>query len=393
MEGRAVLMYVAYWPGPGHRRPKFPLVRKVRMNGVPWGPTTLITMSASGVHKEVDEALYGFVDRQRPGLLGISEDLAPMLSALDALLSGGKRLRPAFCYWGWRALNGPDGPEIVAAAASLELLQASALIHDDVMDGSDTRRGQPSVHRRFEALHASEGWPGAAAPFGTGAAILLGDLTLAWSGEMFDRCGLAEDVLAAGRPIYDVMRTEVMCGQYLDMLEQTRGTGTVESALKVVKYKSAKYTIERPLHLGAAMAGASPSDLEALSSYGLPLGAAFQLRDDVLGVFGDPAETGKPAGDDLREGKRTVLIALAQESATPAQREVMQRLLGDPQLDLAGVEELRAVLLDTDALAGCEAMIDRFAAEAYAALAAAPIDAEARSALTDLTTAATARRV
>ncbi|GAA3216382.1 polyprenyl synthetase family protein [Actinocorallia longicatena] len=350
-------------------------------------------MSSSRVRKEVDEALYAFVDRQRPGLLGISEDLSPMLSALDVLLAGGKRLRPAFCYWGWRALGGADGPEIIAAAASLELLQASALIHDDVMDGSDTRRGQPSVHRRFEALHASEGWPGSAVPFGMGAAILLGDLTLAWSGEMFDTSGLPGEVLAPGRPLYDVMRTEVMCGQYLDMLEQARGTGDVESALRVVKYKSAKYTIERPLHLGAAMAGASAADLEALSDYGLPLGAAFQLRDDVLGVFGDPAETGKPAGDDLREGKRTVLIALAQERATPAQREVLRRRLGDPGLDLSGVEELRTILVETGALSGCESMIDEFAAQAHVALAAAPIAAEAVAALTDLTVAATARRV
>lgn len=350
-------------------------------------------MSSSRVRKEVDEALYAFVDRQRPTLIGISEDLAPMLSALDVLLSGGKRLRPAFCYWGWRAAGGADGPEIISAAASLELLQASALIHDDVMDGSDTRRGQPSVHKRFEALHRSEGWPGIAEGFGTGAAILLGDLTLAWSGEMFDTSGLTEHGLALGRGIYDIMRTEVMCGQYMDMLEQARGNGNVETALRVVKYKSAKYTIERPLHLGAIMAGASSSDLEALSAYGLPLGAAFQLRDDVLGVFGDPAETGKPAGDDLREGKRTVLIALAHERATSSQREVMRSRLGDPELDIEGVEELRGILVETQALAGCEKMIDEFASQAFSALKAAPVAHEARAALGDLTVAATARRV
>jgi geranylgeranyl diphosphate synthase type I len=355
--------------------------------------TTLIGVTSSRVRKEVDEALYAFVDRQRPGLLAMCDDLVPMMSALDQLLAGGKRLRPAFCYWGWRAFDGVDRPEIISAAASLELLQASALIHDDVMDASDTRRGQPSVHKRFEAMHVAEGWPGAADAFGEGAAILLGDLALSWSGQMYDTSGLPEEVLKAGRPIYDIMRTEVMCGQYLDMLEQARGTGNVESALRVVKFKSAKYTIERPLHLGAALAGATPQDLEALSAYGLPLGAAFQLRDDVLGVFGDPAETGKPAGDDLREGKRTVLIALALESASAAQREIIQRRLGDPALDLAGVQELREVLHDTGALEGCEAMIDSFATEAYTALEAAPIRQEARRALTELTVAATARRV
>ncbi|MFI0445037.1 polyprenyl synthetase family protein [Actinomadura sp. 6N118] len=354
---------------------------------------TITDMSTRLIRKEVDEALLAFVDRQRPGLLAISDELGPMLSALDALLAGGKRLRPAFCYWGWRGAGGGEAPGVVNAAASLELLQASALIHDDVMDSSDTRRGQPSAHRRFEAMHREQGWPGAAAPFGAGAAILLGDLCLAWSGEMYESSALDADRLSRGRAFYDLMRTEVMAGQYLDMLEGTRDTGTVDTALRVVEYKSAKYTIERPLHMGAALAGASPEVIEALSAYGRPLGIAFQLRDDVLGVFGDPAETGKPAGDDLREGKRTVLVALTLERADAAAAEVVRRRLGDPALDDAGVAGLRAIIEETGGLAACEAMIDRYAAEAGAALDAAPLTAEAREALGELTIAATARRV
>jgi geranylgeranyl diphosphate synthase type I len=345
----------------------------------------------SPLSKDIDEVLLAFVDRQRPTLLSISDDLAPMLATLDALLAGGKRLRPAFCYWGWRSAGGEVQSEAVTAAASLELLQASALIHDDVMDASDTRRGQPSVHRRFEAMAEAAGW-GAAGSFGTGAAILLGDLCLAWSGEMYDRCGLPADALERGRKVYDLMRTEVMCGQYLDMLEQARGSGTVETALRVVEYKSAKYTIERPLHLGAVLAGADEAALAALSGYGLPLGIAFQLRDDVLGVFGDPVETGKPAGDDLREGKRTVLIALALERATPVQAEVVRLRLGDPALDPAGVAELRSVIVDTGALAACETMIETYAAQAHAALDSPSIMIGARGALTELAVAATARR-
>ncbi|MCW2889687.1 MAG: Polyprenyl synthetase [Streptosporangiaceae bacterium] len=346
---------------------------------------------SSRVSKEIGETLLGFVDRQRPALLSISDDMAPMLAALDVLLAGGKRLRPLFCYWGWRGAGGDDSREAVAAAASLELLQASALIHDDVMDASDTRRGQPSVHRRFEAMARAAGW-GAAESFGTGAAILLGDLCLAWSGEMYDRCGLPAETLQRGRRVYDLMRTEVMCGQYLDMLEQARGTGTVETALRVVEYKSAKYTIERPLHLGAALAGADEAVPSGLSAYGLPLGIAFQLRDDVLGVFGDPAETGKPAGDDLREGKRTVLIALALERATPAQADVVRLRLGDPALDPGGIADLRSVIVDTGALTACEALIDTYAAQAHAALESSSIAIAARAALTELAVAATARR-
>ncbi len=360
-------------------------------------------MSTSPIRKEVDGALLAFVDRQRPNLLAISDELAPLMAALDALLAEGKRLRPAFCYWGWRAagaveedLGGTPGERlhegIVNAAASLELLQASALIHDDVMDSSDTRRGQPSMHRRFEALHRAQGWPGPARAFGEGTAILLGDLCLAWSGEMFETCGLDEERRGRGRAVYDLMRTEVMCGQYLDMLEGTRGEATVDTALRVVEFKSAKYTIERPLHLGAALAGGPPEATAALTGYGVPLGIAFQLRDDVLGVFGDPAETGKPAGDDLREGKRTVLVALSLERATPAQAAALQRRLGDPGLDLPGVDELRQIITDTGGLAACEAMIARYTGDAERVLAAAPFPEEARDALNALAVAATTRR-
>jgi geranylgeranyl diphosphate synthase, type I len=348
-------------------------------------------MSSGRIRKEVDEALFAFVDRQRPVLHAISDDLDPLVSALAALLAGGKRLRPAFCYWGWRGAGGADLPEIVPAAASLELLQAGALIHDDVMDASDTRRGRPAAHRRFQSLHESSGWPGAAAAFGTSAAILLGDLCLAWSGQMYEESDLPAAALRRGRPVYDQMRTEVMSGQYLDIVEQARGRGTVESALRVVVFKSAKYTIERPLHLGAALAGARPRVVAGYSAYGLPLGIAFQLRDDVLGVFGDPAVTGKPAGDDLREGKRTVLIALALRAATAAQAEVVRAALGDRELGDAGIEALRSVIVDTGALAACEDMIESYTSEATDALGAAPIAPEAREALAGLAVAATAR--
>jgi geranylgeranyl diphosphate synthase, type I len=355
-------------------------------------------VGTSRVRKEIDEALYAFVDTQRPELEAVSADLAPLLAALDSLLSGGKRLRPAFCYWGWRGAGGDEMPELFTAAASLELLQAGALIHDDVMDGSDTRRGQPSAHRRFGALHGESRWLGSAEAFGSGAAMLLGDVCLTWCDEMFQGSGLPDEALRRGRPIFDRMRTEVMCGQYLDLVGQARGPlpdgqAMVEAALRIVRYKSAKYTVERPLQLGAALAGAGRRAIETLSAYGLPLGTAFQLRDDVLGVFGDPAETGKPAGDDLREGKRTVLVALTLRHADAAQAEVMEALLGDPGLNAAGVETLRSVIVDTGALDACERMIDRYAADAADALAAAPLTAEAHDALADLAVAATARTV
>jgi geranylgeranyl diphosphate synthase, type I len=345
------------------------------------------------VRDQVGLALRGFLAQQRAVLLQAGGELLPALAALEELLAAGKRLRPAFCYWGWRGAGGQDGPPILTAAAALELLHASALVHDDVMDGSDTRRGRPSLHRLFAARHAEWGWRGSPESFGVGAAILMGDLLLAWTDGMYHASGLPEDALRRGQPVLDLMRTEVIAGQYLDLLGQAAGDGTVASALRVVEYKTARYTIERPLHLGAALAGCPGGPVPAaFSAYGLPLGVAFQLRDDILGVFGDPAQTGKPAGDDVREGKQTVLLAIARARATPAQARIIDERLGDPRLDEAGAAEVRAVITDTGALAACETMIGQHVAEAVAALGHAPVTGEAKEALAELAVAATARR-
>ncbi|MDO8307110.1 MAG: polyprenyl synthetase family protein [Actinomycetota bacterium] len=345
----------------------------------------------SRVQAVVDEVLA----HQSSVLAGVSDDLVPMVEALTALLAGGKRLRPAFCYWGWRGAGGPgdSDDEALRAAASLEFLQACALIHDDVMDGSDTRRGLPSAHRRFAGVHRGAEWLGSPESFGIGAAILLGDLCLSWADEVLLGCDLPADALRRGKVVYDEMRTELMAGQYLDLLEQARGGGSVERALKVVRYKSAKYTIERPLHLGAALAGAGEDVIAAYSGYGLPLGEAFQLRDDILGVFGDPAETGKPAGDDLREGKRTVLVAIAVERSTPAQAGLIRRHLGDPGLDEAGVATLREIISATGALDHTEELIERLLAEALGALDTTDLEPTARGVLHGLAYAATQRTV
>jgi geranylgeranyl diphosphate synthase, type I len=361
------------------------------------------------LRNRVSAELTAFLDRQEALLSAVSADLLPVVAALRDFLDGGKRMRPAFCYWGWRAAGGADAappsaseadePAAVRAAASLELLQASALIHDDYMDGSDTRRGAPAIHRRFEALHRAGAWDGGAERFGAAAAILLGDITLTWCDEMFTRCGLDAVRVHAARPVFDLMRSEVMAGQYLDVVAQARGlsvstpTEALARARTVIRYKSAKYTVERPLQLGAALAtGLTDGPLiDGLSHYGLPLGEAFQLRDDVLGVFGDPAATGKPAGDDLREGKQTVLVALAAERATEAQSKALRSGLGDPSLDEDGVAELRSVIADTGALADVERSITELTDTALRALAAAPVTAEAREVLTELAYAATAR--
>ncbi len=342
----------------------------------------------------VHKALAGFLAVQAPRLEAVSDTLGPVQESLsDFLLTGGKRMRPAFCYWGYRGAGGDDSDALVAASASLELLQACALIHDDVMDGSDTRRGQPAMHRRFAGLHRSGEWHGDPEAFGLSAAVLLGDLCLIWADELLNTSGMPTEALLRTQPVYDEMRVELMAGQYLDLLEQALGGGTIESALRVARYKSAKYTIEKPLHMGAALAGAPAELTAAYTAYGLPLGEAFQLRDDVLGVFGDPAETGKPAGDDLREGKRTALIAMALSEASPAQSAVVRRHLGDPHLGEQGVTELREVLVDTGARDRVEALIGELLEQAQTGLDQASVAPEAREVLAGLALAATSRTV
>jgi geranylgeranyl diphosphate synthase, type I len=339
------------------------------------------------VHKALDDVLA-----HQAGILDdVSPDLAPLMDAVADLLRGGKRLRPAFCYWGWRGAGGADAAGAVWVAASLELFQAAALIHDDVMDGSDTRRGMPAAHRRFASLHRGNGWLGSPDAFGVAGAVLAGDLCLSWCDEMYAGSGLAEEALHRGRAVWDRMRTELMCGQYLDMLAQVRAETSVAQARHVIRYKSANYTVAQPLLLGGTLAGAPAPLLSAYDDYGLALGEAFQLRDDVLGVFGDPAQTGKPAGDDLREGKRTVLAAETMQRATPAQGAEMRRSLGDPRLDGAGVERLRALMVDTGALRAVEALIGELRDDAWTALARADVPPDVRRVLEQLVVTATAR--
>ncbi|MEU2632666.1 MULTISPECIES: polyprenyl synthetase family protein [Kitasatospora] len=351
------------------------------------------------VRDRVNAALAAFMDGRSTLLAGISPQLGPVSEALrDFLLDGGKRLRPAFCYWGWRGAGGSaDHPGIADAAAALELLQASALVHDDLMDRSDTRRGLPSVHRRFEGLHRENGWRGDREQYGASAAVLLGDLLLIWCDELFQSSGLPDDAVRAAKPVFDLMRTEVMVGQYLDVLEPVAGdsadAGALDRAQTVLHYKSAKYTIERPLQVGALLAGAGPGLVEAYGAFGLPLGEAFQLRDDLLGVFGDPAVTGKPAGDDLREGKRTLLVAHAMRGLSPADARHLDERLGAADLAAEEIPVLRGLVERSGAADRVERRIEELLEQSLAALDAAPLaDGPARPALLALAEAATIRK-
>ena len=349
---------------------------------------------SAGFRDRVQAALDAFIDEQATLLEPLGADAARLVEEARTSVRGGKRFRASFCYWGHRAVAATPADEaaLVRACASLELLHASALVHDDLMDASDTRRGRPATHRLFGSEHREAQWRGDPEQYGAAAAILLGDLLLSWSDELLRRCGLPITQVAPALEVFDRCRAEVIAGQFLDVSVQARGRADVETAMTVLRYKSAKYSVERPLHIGAALAGADAATMAQLSAFGLPLGEAFQLRDDLLGVFGDPDATGKPAGDDLIEGKRTVLIALALDAAAPAAASKLDRALGTA-LGVDEVAELRGIVDESGAHAQVEAVIGELAAHAVAALEKADIEEDARQVLRQLAAAATQRVV
>jgi geranylgeranyl diphosphate synthase, type I len=350
------------------------------------------------LRRRVQECLDAELVSQAAVLAELGPDVDDLLTAVTDLLRGGKRLRAAFLYWGHRAAGRPDSDALVRLASAMELFQAAALIHDDVMDDSDTRRGMPAAHRALATRHTARGWAGDRDRFGLAGAVLAGNLCLTWTDGVYATCGLPEADLERGRPVFDVMRTQLMAGQFLDVVESMRpweglpDEERVERAGRVIRYKSAKYTVEHPLLLGATTGGLDDVGCAALSRYGLDLGRAFQLRDDLLGVFGDPEQTGKPAGDDLREGKRTVLLAHALAGTDASGRARVEALLGRPDLDAGQVEELRGVIAGSGAVTRLEDEIEGLATSARAALdGVTSAEPTARSALLDLVGVATAR--
>jgi geranylgeranyl diphosphate synthase type I len=326
------------------------------------------------VANRVDLALAEIFADERATWRALDPALDTPLGDLeDFVAGGGKRIRPAYCHWGWVTAGGdPDGDGMLPGACALELLHAFALVHDDVMDGSPTRRGSPTTWARYIRRHEAGHWQGEDRRFGEAAAILVGDIAMV----MADRC--IGNATPEVRAVWDALRTELNMGQYLDVLGTVTGDVSAESARTIMRNKTAGYTIVRPLQLGAALAGRAEL-ADDLAAHGMPLGIAFQLRDDMLGAFGDSERTGKPVGDDLNEGKPTVLMALAREAADPAQAAVLDKA-GSPMGadDIAAIQQ---VMVDTGAVAASETETERLLGEALAAIEVLPDHHDSRAAL------------
>ncbi len=361
----------------------------------------------------VQDRIDEFIAERSPAAAAIAPEVSTFVDHAAALQAGGKRFRALFCYWGWQSVgagrdefdpladevDGNDLATIIGTAAALEIFHSAALVHDDIMDNSATRRGNPAAHKRFETLHREAGWDGNALGFGQAAALLLGDLLLGWSDELLDQAleQLPNRAAArAARVEFNRMRTEVTFGQYLDILEEKSWRSHPDAELlsrahRVIIYKSAKYSVEAPLAIGASAGGGTQEQVDCLRRFGLPLGVAYQLRDDLLGVFGDPEVTGKPAGDDLREGKRTVLVALARKGLPSNVVTLLDELLGDSTLDGQQIELLQQAVRDSGAIEKVEHIIDNNVEQARSALENAPLSRSARSQLLELTDIVTRR--
>ncbi len=337
------------------------------------------------------EQLRGYLRERCRDAAYIGNDYGELTQALgEFVLSGGKRLRPSFAYWGWRAVaadaDGSLDEGILRLFSALELLHASALVHDDVIDASATRRGLPTIHRRFAEVHRERGWRGSPEQFGLSTAILLGDLALVWADDIVASAELASDARPRVQRVWADIRTEVLGGQYLDIVAEYSGAESIASAMNVNTYKTASYTVSRPLQLGVAAAADRPEIQATFHTLGTDLGLAFQLRDDVLGVFGDPAVTGKPSGDDLRSGKRTVLLAEAVERADksdPSAAKLLRSSIGGELTD-ERVHELCQLIQGVGALAAVEDHIRMLTRRSLDLLNAAPITEQAKAGLSEL---------
>ncbi|MDO5618463.1 polyprenyl synthetase family protein [Kocuria sp.] len=344
---------------------------------------TQIARETEAFLSAVESDLQQWFAEQEEAAIRIDPAAQDLVAAIAALSTGGKRTRAQLLYWGWRAAGGPPTSVIpVQAAAGLELFQTAALIHDDVVDRSDTRRSMPSVHKRMEHLHVTHGWEQDPAHFGVSSAILIGDLALTWSEQLFGRALAEAGHPSAAAADFNLMRTQVMIGQYLDVHAEVAAANLPADqahhrALNVLRYKSAKYSAEHPVALGVLLAQgqeATESAVEGFRSFALALGEAYQIRDDILGIFGDPQTTGKPAGDDLREGKRTVVIAVHLERATAEQAAAVLDVLGEPDCTEAHILAARQAITDSGALQAVEETVDDLTARAADGINALDLD-------------------
>ncbi|WP_030908639.1 polyprenyl synthetase family protein [Streptomyces sp. NRRL F-5126] len=362
---------------------------------------------ALALRQRIDTYLHQLADDEEAELVRLSPELAPLCVQLRSALTRGKRMRAAFLYWGWRAAGQPDCDGVIRAAAAMELVHAAACTHDDIIDDSRLRHGLPTAHVAFAEAGARR-WGSEDSHFepvrhgplphtsvrqekSAALAMMLGDLLIGYAAQVFATCGLPGAYVARTVPLWSTLLRETVAGEFLEVLRTGSDTSEVGESLEVARYKTAKYTVERPLHMGTTLGGAPPRMMEAFTAYGVPLGEAFQLRDDLIGTFGVPAETGKSNLDDLRDRKPTALLATTLSLLAPDARRLLEKTLDNPALDEDDAALVRQLMDECGARRRIEEMIAERVSAARSALDLVSLPLQARSALLELATSAAER--
>lgn len=329
--------------------------------------------------RQIDFSIELFLKERRKEFAEISKEATELVNEIERfMLAGGKRARPAFLYSGYIASGGKAHDAVVFASMCVEFLHTFALIHDDIIDRSDTRRGRETSHKAFEGLYKAKKLRGDGSQFSLSAAVLTGDLAAAFAENVLTNSPFPQERIKRARWFFDQMKAQVIAGEYLDVLGGYKKRLSEEEVLNVLEYKTAKYTVERPLQIGAMLAGAEVEILEAFTAYGIPLGQAFQLQDDILGTFGDPTELGKPVNSDIREGKKTVLIAKAYEWAESYQKKILDEVLGNQESSKSEIDKVREIIYKVGAYDYAVRLSHKLIEQAKDALNSAKLEEEGK---------------
>jgi len=285
-------------------------------------------------------------------------------------LRGGKRLRAALVYYGYRCFSNKNLKEIIKASVTMELIQSYLLIHDDIIDNDDLRRNGPTLHISYKNIAKRKYKKIDSNHFGLSMAILAGDICAAFANEIMAKLKIKEKNKIQALNVLNHSLHHVIYGQVLDVLSELRII-TNKDIEKIHRLKTATYTIESPLHIGALLAGAKQKHLKTLSNYAIPLGKAFQIKDDILGMFGEKEKVGKPVGSDIKEGKKNLLILKALESATPAQRQAIEEALGNQDLTKNQLNQVRAIVIKTGSLSYSQNLAKNLVKKAKSAIKSA----------------------
>lgn len=329
--------------------------------------------------KKVEPEMEAFFARVIAENRKIDENIADAISyARKITMSGGKRARAAFMYFGYIAAGGKEKEKIIKASVSIELIHSFLLMHDDIIDRDSLRHGIKTTHIYYGEIAKKYFKHKDADHFGNSMAIIVGDMMYAFGNQVLFESGFEPALIVNALHRLQGVVSRTVVGESQDILIENKGEATEQEILQMYENKTARYTIEGPLHLGAILARADEKMMQSLSDYSIPAGIAFQIQDDILGVFGTVGKTGKPVGSDVRQGKQTILVAKALEKASRAQKEILKKCLGNSDLTEKDLDEFKKVIIETKSLEYAQKLAQDLIAEAKGKIEKVEMNEEAR---------------